>query len=272
MAQGNLHHEITLSAEPILKVGGFSVTNSWLNSVIAVFILIFVFLAVGKKIALIPKGIQNVFEVLLETALNFADSITGSRKASEKVMPFVLSLFLFILVNNWLGILPGIGTIGFVEKAEDGRELFIPFFRGGTADLNTTLALALLAVIFTHFVGVFTVGFWKHLNKFINIQGILNIFRNFSKDKTLAFINPIKFLVGIIEVLSEGAKVASLSLRLFGNIFAGEVLLASMMMIFAFVLPVPFIFLEILVGAVQAMIFSVLVLVFITMSMKAEEH
>lgn len=273
MGQENqIQHEITLSAEPIFKIGGFTATNSWLNSVIAVFILVILLFAVGRKASLIPKGLQNVFEVLLEAALKFTDTITNSRKVSEKLLPFVLALFLFILINNWLGILPGIGTIGFIEQAEAGKQIFVPFFRGGTADLNTTLALALFAIIFTHFLGIFTIGFWKHLNKYLNFQGLINIFKNFKKDKTVAFVNPIKFFVGALEILSEGAKIASLSLRLFGNIFAGEVLLASMMAIFAYVLPVPFIFLEIMVGVIQAMIFSILALVFMSMSMSKEEH
>jgi len=272
MAHEEIQHEITLSAEPIFKIGGFNITNSWLNSIVAVFVLVIFFVAVGRKAKLIPKGLQNAFEIILEITLNFTDTITNSRKISEKLLPFALTLFLFILVNNWLGILPGIGTIGFIENANNGEQAFVPFFRGGTADLNTTLALALFAIIFTHFLGVFTIGFWKHINKYLNFQGLIDIFKNFKKDKTVIFVNPIKFFVGLLEILSEGAKVASLSLRLFGNIFAGEVLLASMMAIFAYVLPVPFIFLEIMVGIIQAMIFSILALVFMSMSMSAEEH
>lgn len=273
MAQdGQIQHEITLSAEPIFQIGGFTATNSWLNSIIAVFILVILFVAVGRKASLIPKGLQNAFEVILETALNFTDTVTNNRKISEKLLPIVMTLFLFILVNNWLGILPGIGTVGFIEGAKAGEQVFVPFFRGGTADLNTTLALALFAIIFTHFLGVFTIGFWKHINKYLNFKALIDMFKKFKEDKTVVFVNPIKFFVGVLEILSEGAKVASLSLRLFGNIFAGEVLLASMMAIFAYVLPVPFMFLEVLVGIIQALIFSILVLVFMSMSMSAEEH
>ena len=111
--QTEIQHETTLFAEPVFHIGSFTVTNSLLNSWVTVFILIIFFVALGKKIKKIPKGIQNIFEILLEEALKLADSITGSRKKSEKYLPISLSLFLFILVNNWLGLLPGIGTIGF---------------------------------------------------------------------------------------------------------------------------------------------------------------
>jgi F-type H+-transporting ATPase subunit a len=264
-------HETTIFAEPIFNVGSFTVTNSLINSVMAVIVLALFFIAAGRKIRKIPSGIQNFFEMLLEGALNFADSVTGSRKKSEQFLPLVLSLFFFILVNNWLGLLPGVGTIGFVEVTEEGK-VFIPLFRGATADLNTTLALALLAVVSTHVFGAMAIGGWSHLNKFFNINAILEIPKKFKKDKNISFINPIKAFVGLIEFVGEFARVASLSLRLFGNIFAGEVLLASMMAIFAFFLPLPFMFLEVLVGVIQASVFSILTLVFLSMSTSHQEH
>jgi F-type H+-transporting ATPase subunit a len=178
-------------------------------------------------------------------------------------------LFLFILLNNWFGILPIIGTIGFVQS-HGGNDVLVPFFRGGTADLNMTLALSIFAIAGSHIVGVFSVGAWKHFNKFINFEALMEIPGKIAKDKTVVFVNPIKFFVGFMEIISEFAKVASLSFRLFGNIFAGEVLLASMAMIFAFAVPLPFMFLEVLVGLVQAAVFAILTLVFMSMSMSAE--
>ena len=266
-----IQHESTLFAEPIFSLGKFTVTNSLLNSWIAVFILVVVFILIGKKIKKIPRGLQNIFEFVLDEALKLADSITGSRKRSEKFLPISLALFLFILVNNWLGLLPGLGTIGFVE-GEGAHKVFIPLFRGGTADLNTTLALALFAVIASHIMGAFTVGIWDHFNKFVNIKSFLAIPGKIKKDATVVLVNPIKAFVGIVEIIGEVAKVASLSFRLFGNIFAGEVLLASMMVLFAYVLPLPFMFLEIIVGLIQALIFAMLTLVFMTIATSHEEH
>lgn len=263
--------ETTLFAEPVFHVGKFTITNSLLNSWATVIILVVLFVLIGKKIKKIPKGLQNIFELILEEALHLADSITGSRKRSEKFLPISLSLFLFILVNNWLGLFPGVGTIGFIE-AEGAHKVFIPMLRGGTADLNTTLALALFAVVSSHVIGSFTVGAWNHLNKFINIKSFLAIPGKIRKDFSIILVNPIKAFVGVVEIIGEGAKVASLSFRLFGNIFAGEVLLASMMALFAYILPLPFMFLEIIVGLIQALIFAILTLVFITIATSHEEH
>ena len=270
-SQAEVLHEATLFAEPIFHIGKFTVTNSLINSWVTVFILVIIFILVGKKIKKIPRGLQNIFEFILDEALKLADSITGSRKRSEKFLPISLALFLFILVNNWLGLLPGIGTIGFIE-AEGVHKVFVPLFRGGTADLNTTLALALFAVVASHVVGAITVGLWDHFNKFVNIKSFLAIPGKIKKDVTIVLVNPIKAFVGIVEIIGEFAKVASLSFRLFGNIFAGEVLLASMMALFAFILPLPFMFLEIIVGLIQALIFAMLTLVFMTIATSHEEH
>ncbi len=266
-----IKHETTIFAEPIFEVGGFTITNSLLNSWLAVIIIILFLVAASRKIKKVPRGVQNIFEFLLESALDFADSITRDRKKTIKLLPICLTLFLFILVNNYLGLLPFIGSIGFVESAH-GENVFIPMFRGGTADLNTTLALALFSVAAIHIFGVFAVGFWNYINRFINIKAFLEIPKKFKEDKNIVLVNPIKSFVSIIEIIGEAAKVASLSLRLFGNIFAGEVLIASIMAIFAFFTPIPFMFLEIIVGLVQALVFSILVLVFMSMSTSAEEH
>jgi len=150
--------------------------------------------------------------------------------------------------------------------------LFIPFFRGATADLNTTLALAVVTIILTHIFGVMMTGAWSHFNKFIRINLFLELPRKVFKEKEYAALltNPIQFFVGLIEIVGELAKVASLSFRLFGNIFAGEVLMGAIALIFAYALPIPFMFLEMIVGIVQALIFSILALVF--MSIMSTDH
>ena len=170
-----------------------------------------------------------------------------------------------------MGLLPGVGSIGQIVR-EGEQQLFIPYFRGATADLNTTLALAALAVVASHVMGVIALGWWKYLNKFLNFKILLEISKKILKDPTILLVNPIKFFVGLIEIVGELAKVASLSFRLFGNIFAGEVLLASMSAILAFGLPLPFMFLEVIVGLIQALIFSILVLIYLSIATTAEEH
>jgi F-type H+-transporting ATPase subunit a len=261
-------HEVTLFAEPVFNVGKFSVTNALINTWAVVLIIIIASLVIRKKIAKIPRGIQNAFEIVVEGAMNMADSVTGDRRKTEKIFPFAFAVFLFILLNNWLGLLPGIGSIGWLE----GGHTFVPWFRGGTADLNTTLALALFAVIGSNLFGFITVGIWRHTNKYLNFKALAEIPSKIRKEPTIIFVNIIKFFVGIIEIIGEIAKVASLSFRLFGNIFAGEVLLTSIAVIFAFVLPIPFMFLEVIVGIIQALIFSMLLLVYFSIASTVEEH
>jgi F-type H+-transporting ATPase subunit a len=263
--------EVTLYAEPIFHIGKFTVTNTLINSWVVVVLVVLLAIAVRKSIKKIPRGIQNAFEIILEGAMNMADSVTGDRKKTEKIFPIVFGIFIFILLNNWLGLLPGIGSIGFIEQGAHGS-VFVPFFRGGTSDLNTTLALAIFAVIGSNLFGIITVGIWKYFNKFVNIRALAQVPVKVKKEPSIAIVNPIKFFVGIIEIIGEIAKVASLSFRLFGNIFAGEVLLSSMALIFAFALPIPFIFLEIIVGIIQALIFAMLTLVYFTIASTQEEH
>ncbi len=263
-------HEHSLSAEPVVSIGGMEVTNSLLSSWIVVFLLIVFSLVIKLKLSRIPKGIQNVFEIIIEKSLEMFDSVTGSREKSLKFFPFIFAFFAYILLNNWLGMLPGVGSIGGVAQ-EGGEKVFVPLFRGGTADLNTTLSLAIIGVVASHIFGVLAVGAWRHLNKFINIQALLDIPKKIKKEPTIIIINPIQVFVGLIEIVSELSKVISLSFRLFGNIFAGEILLASMSAILAFGLPLPFLLLELFVGVIQALIFAILVLSYLAIHTSVEE-
>ena len=263
-----LKHESTLYAEPIAHVGSFPVTNALLTSFATVLIIILIAIMIRTKLKEIPKGIQNFFEFVLEGALSLADQVTNSRKISEKVFPLAFSVFLFILVNNWLGLLP-IGGLGIVEQGEHGAA-FVPFLRSGTADINTTVALAIMAVLGANLFGIFSIGIWKTFNKYVNLKALGSIFTQVRKNPTVLVVAPVTFFVGFLELIGELAKIASLSFRLFGNIFAGEVLLMAMGAILPYFLPIPFLFLEIFVGAIQALIFSILVLVYFTIA--AQDH
>ena len=266
-------HQATLFAEPIFKIQNFTVTNALLTSWIAVGCIIVLSVLIRRKIKAVPTGLQNWAEALLGGATNLADSITGSPEKTTKFLPIVFPLFIFILINNWLGLLPGVGSIGFIASHE-GSATFVPLFRGATADLNLTLALALITVVATHIFGVIATGAWKHVNRFLSINLLLEIPKEVfvKKNFTAILVNPIKFFVGLIEMVGELAKVASLSFRLFGNIFAGEVLLATMAALFAYILPTPFMFLEVMVGFIQAMIFAILTLMFLTVLTTEHEH
>ncbi|NMB48324.1 F0F1 ATP synthase subunit A [Candidatus Kuenenbacteria bacterium] len=251
---------LSLAAEPVFHIGDFPVTNSIINTWIAIVVIVlFVVILRVKKITLVPKGAQNFGEYLIEFLLGFIDGVTHSRKKSEKFLPIVATIFIFVLILNWMGQLPGTGSIG-LWKVKEGAKVLVPFLRPGTSDLNTTLALAVFAVISTHIFGIITIGFFKHVNKFFNFAGLVKAFKTLNPVKI--FTGIVNFFIGLIEVFSEIAKTVSLSLRLFGNIFAGEVLLTVMASLMAYIVPIPFMFLELLVGVVQATIFAMLTLVF----------
>ncbi len=266
-----IKHESTLYAEHIYHIGHLPITNSLLTSWIVVFVILIISIIIRLKLKQIPKGIQNFFEIMINGALSLCDQVTGSRKISKKVFPLVFTIFLFILLNNWLGILP-LGGFGLIEKSSEGSS-FIPFIRSGTADINTTLALALMSVVGANIFGIMSIGVWKTFNKYINLKSIFGIFKKVKKDPTVLVVSPVTFFVGVLELIGEFAKIASLSFRLFGNVFAGEVLLMSMSALLAYGLPIPFLFLEIFVGAIQAFIFAILVLVYFTIaSQDHDEH
>ena len=237
---------ISLAAEKILDVFGFPLTNTLLTSFLVVISLMIGAYVLGRKIKAIPAGIQNAAEFVIDGLLGFMTTISGDRKTAEKFFPIVATIFIFVLFANWAGILPGVGSIGFYE---DGKT-FVPFFRSVNSDLNMTLALALIAVTLSHFFGVAGLGAVKHAGKFFN------------------FKNPIGFFVGILEFVSEFAKIISFSFRLFGNVFAGEVLLVIITFLVPVIAPVPFYGLEIFVGFIQALIFAVLTMMFLVVATK----
>ena len=259
---------ITLFAEPVYHYKDFVITNALITSWLAVAILIIVAVVLRFSLRMIPGKVQNLFEIIVEGALGLCDQVTNDRALSIKIFPFAISVFFFILVNNWLGIMP-LGGFGIVEEGEHGLA-FIPFLRSGTADINTTISLAIMAVLGANLFGVFSVGLWKTFNKYVNLKVLGGIFTKVWKEPTVIIVAPITFFVGLIEIVGEFAKVASLSFRLFGNVFAGEVLLVSMAALVAYAIPIPFLFLEILVGVIQALIFSILLVVYFTIS--ATDH
>ena len=246
---------ISLAAERIFTIFGMPITNTLLMSWIAMVVLLLVSFFATRKLKLIPKGIQNFVEAIIELILDFITQITDNRKQAEKFFPLVTTIFVFILLSNWLGLVPGVGTIGFFEvaHAENGHEVFIPLFRSANSDLNMTLALAIISVVATQLFGIMTIGFFKHLGKYIS------------------FKNPALTFAGILEAIAEAVKVLSFSFRLFGNIFAGEVLLVVVGVLIPFIAPLPFMFLELFVGFIQALIFAMLTLVFLKIAV-SEAH
>ena len=257
-------HVPTLYAEPIAHIGSFTITNSLFTSWIVVIFIILISIKIRFSLKQVPSGFQNLFESIIEGAEKLADQVTGDRKITNKAFPIVFTVFTIVLLNNWIGIMP-FGGFGLVEMTEHGKA-FIPIIRSGTADINGTLPLAILSVIGANLFGIFSIGLWKTTNKYVNLKALSEIFKKVRKEPSILISAPIMFFVGILELVGELAKVASLSFRLFGNIFAGEVLLASMGAILAYLLPTPFLLLELFIGVIQAFIFAILTLVYYTIA------
>jgi F-type H+-transporting ATPase subunit a len=243
---------IEIAAEKLFSIFGLPVTNALLMTWITAIVLIVISVILSRRIALVPTGIQNVFEYGVEIFLGSMEKMYHSREQAEKFFPFVATIFIFVLTSNWLGIVPGVGSIGFHEIHE-GHSILVPFFRSGASDLNFTIALALTTVVLVNLIGIRTLGIKVHISKYLN------------------FSNPINFFVGILEFIGEIAKVISFSFRLFGNVFAGEVLLIIVGVLAPYVIPIPFLMLEIFVGFVQALVFTMLTMVFIGIAVSHHE-
>jgi F-type H+-transporting ATPase subunit a len=239
---------ISLPPEDIFHIGSFPVTNSGLLAVIVLILLAFGALVLRRHLAMIPSYFQNIAEIVLEEAIGLMDSVLGDRKTSEKYLPIVFTIFIFVLFSNWLGLLPGVGSITVGHGADA-----IPLLRSPSSDLNFTLALALIAVTMINAFAISAIGWRRRLSVFFNFQ------------------SPMGFMVGILELLSEFARIISFTFRLFGNVFAGEVLLAIMALLVPYLVPLPFMFLEIFVGFIQAFIFGMLTLVFIALAVSPHE-
>jgi len=238
---------ISISAEPLFELFGVPITNSIATSwAITLLILIPIILASGSfKLKGKLKGGQLFLEILIEGLYNLVESIAGSNKA-RVFFPLVATFFIYIVPANWSGLLPGAGSIGF-NGILHGKEVFIPILRGPTADINTTLALAIIAMVMVQVYGFRYQGL-AYLKKFFN------------------FSNPINAFVGILELVSEFSKVISFTFRLFGNIFAGEVLITVMTFLIPVIAPMPFYALELFVGVIQGLVFMMLTTVFMNMA------
>lgn len=223
---------ISLAAERVWTVWGLPVSNAYITTWLVMALLIVLSFLATRKMSIIPNNAQLIAESIVGGLYDFFSAIAG--RHIKQFFPIVASLFIFILAANWVGLLPGVGTIGYHHGEE-----FVPLFRAATADLNMTLALAVVSVIAMQYFGFANLGS-NYLSRFIS------------------FKDPIQFSVGILELISDLSKVISFAFRLFGNIFAGEVLLAVLAFLMPFIVPLPFLFMELFVGLIQALVFSML--------------
>lgn len=227
---------VSFAAEPIVRLGFFSVTNAFLDTLLVDALIIGLIVAVNRKMSKIPGFLQNMIEIMIQGFYSLAESVAGAR--ASKIFPYFTTFFLFILIANWTGLIPGITAIGIYEDHK-----LVPFLRAATSDFNVTLALALVSAVATHAMSISTIGIKDYLARYFSL-------------------NPIYLFVGFLEIVSEVTKVVSLSFRLFGNIFAGEIVLGTVSTIFAFLFPLPFLMLEVIVGLIQALVFGMLTMAF----------
>lgn len=308
---------VALSGEPIFSNGPKWFTNSVLTTILVdIFIILLAFFT-ARSMKVVPTGLQNMMEAILEYLLNLSESVAG--KDARRYFPWVVTIFIFVIFSNWSGLIPGVGSIGFyhteaehgeelhleeehedagegeheeapaeddhglywdsqlamadgnlilVEQsavepapapAEEGHAKFVPLFRAPSADLNMTFALAIVTMVMVQVWGVRALG-GGYFRKFFSWHG-----------ESLA-MKLIGAFVGILELVSEFSRLIAFGFRLFGNIFAGEIMLATMAFLIAFLLPIPFYVLEIFVGFVQALVFMMLALVFFSMSTISHGH
>jgi F-type H+-transporting ATPase subunit a len=301
---------VALSGEPLFSDGPAWLTNSLVTTIVVDLVLILLALLATLRMKLIPTGIQNVMEMVVEGLYGLAESVAGERARS--FFPWVATIFLFVLISNWSGLIPGVGSIGFFheeehaeeagdhalklgsklalangqlivldedavaqaatpeaeeehgeeaasEGEEEHHEVFVPLFRAPSADLNMTFALAISTMIMVQIWGIRTQGS-HYFAKFTNVSG---------SNIGMRLINGF---VSFLEIISEFSRILAFGFRLFGNIFAGEVVLATMAFLIPFLLPLPFYALEIFVGVIQALVFMMLALVFFTMATISHGH
>ena len=307
---------VALSGEPLFSDGPRWLTNSIVTTIVVDIVLILLAVFATARMSLVPSGLQNLMEIVIEYLYGLAENVAGERARS--FFPWAATIFLFVLISNWSGLIPGVGSIGYFHEeehaatehvnrwqlndqlalangqliiteapaealgplaqaatpeaeedhaaeddhavADDGHHgpKFVPLFRAPSADLNMTFALAITTVIMVQVWGVRSQG-GAYFKKFANASGT-------------GAMKGISVFVSILEIISELSRILAFGFRLFGNIFAGEIVLATMAFLIPFFLPVPFYLLEIFVGVIQALVFAMLALVFFTMATIAHDH
>ena len=243
---------ISLKSDKIFDLYGLPFTNSLILSVI---VLIASLLAFVYYSYLIKRKNKNNFyyfmTFLLRALYNLFKSIFNEKVSG--FFPLVGAFFFFILIHNELGLFPGVGSI-LINIGSHGEKHLVPLLRGGTTDLNTTFALALITVIYAQYIGIKILGIKEYFRKFINFSSIT------------------AFFVGLMETISEFSRIISYSFRLYGNIFAGEVVIAIMAFLFPLLLSFPFLLFEIFIGVIQALVFSMLSAVFYNLAMQKAHY
>ena len=248
---------IHLAPDVVGELFGIPITSTLLTVWLTMVVLIVAAFVIRKRLALSPNKTQTAVEFLIGGVFDYMSQVLENRSLARRYFPIVMTIFIFVLTMNWIGLLPGVDAVGIYKETESHGEVIdklVPFFHPPATDLNITIAFAIVAFVAIELAGVLAIGVWKYAGKFIN------------------FRSPLGFVIGIIELLSELARLISFSFRLFGNIFAGKTLLLVVMFLATpYLLPVPLIAYELFVGFIQAFIFAILTLFFIKIAIE-EPH
>ena len=247
MTEKGIH--ISLAAEKVGTFLGIPITNTLLMSLVVFALLVVLTFFVHKNLAFVPGRMQTLLETLFSGILDYMTETLEDAKLARKLFPLILTIFLFIFTANIIEFTPGVGSIGFTHPGAP----FVPFLRSMNTDMNTTLALTVISFFVIEFMGVVTLGALRYGRKFVNVSSVLG------------------FLVGVVELFSEIARLVSFFFRLFGNIFAGEVMILVIQHFVPMVLPVPIMAFEVFVGFMQAAIFALLTLFFVKIAV-TEPH
>jgi F-type H+-transporting ATPase subunit a len=237
---------VSLAPDVITTVGAFKITNSLVATLVVDIVLISLVFYIRKNLSEIPGKVQLIAEGFIGYFYSMTQQIAG--KFTNTIFPWFASFFIFIFASNILGLFPGFGSIGFYHNppaGQAGEDVFVPLLRAVTSDFNATLGLATVSLAATHILAIKYNGIVEYLKRFFSL-------------------NPVFLFVGILELVSEVIKVVSLSFRLFGNIYAGKTILDTVSHLFAYVVPIPFLLLEGIIALVQALVFSMLTMVFMT--------
>lgn len=229
-------HTLGLTGEHLF----FGITNTYFIAILCATLIFIAFFFGLKNKSLIPSRAQNFFEWIIESIFNFLDGVTGNRERTKEIFPICATIFIYVVCSNLIELIPGVGV-------------FAPL-RSPSSDLMFTFSIAIFSMLYIHAKALSKIGAFTYFSKYIN------------------FKNPIYFFIGLLEGVGELTRTFSLGLRLFGNLFAGEMLLMVVSSLVAFLVPLPFLALEVLVGFIQALIFSSLIAIFYVVTVDIGEH
>jgi F-type H+-transporting ATPase subunit a len=260
---------IDLAPQIIFDLWGFPITNTLLWLFVLTVFLMLLFIFIQFRLKEVPGKAQGLMELLIEGSYDFVRQVMGDEKKAKKAYALVFTMFILILTANLATFIPGQSAISVIKESGE-----VPLFRAVMSDYGLVFIMTLISVFTAQIVAISVHGPFGYLGKFINTKGIVLFFKGLAKGKFnfgQLFQGLLDFFLGLMDIIGESAKIISLSFRLFGNMFAGEVLTAVMLFLAPFIVPLPFMFLGLLTAVVQAFVFSVLTLIFITMASEIEK-